>query len=217
MSKLLCPDFAIQSPQRMPTRGGYPKGFPFGAVVHHTAGHDGAEKTIAGGVKNGFAFWVIQRDGALHCAHDADRYGYHCGESKWLQQVKKLGGGGMNSRLIGIEICAYGRLDEKGGKLYTYFGKEVPRAEARYCDGSSPDQCKGWYHRFTPEQEATLMRTLLWLKRQRPDVFDFDCVLAHAEISGKLGLGYWRKNDPSASLSLTMPQLRAKLKAEYAK
>lgn len=211
MSKLLCPDFAVQSPLRMVTHGTYAKGWPLGAIVHFTAGRDGAEKTIAGGVQNKYAYWCIQRNGELHCAHDADKWGYHAGESKWKTLL-----GSVSDDLIGIEINAAGRLTkQKDGTFKSWFGTTIPKEEVRYCDGKSPDQCEGYYHIYTPEQEATLVKTLFWLKKQRPNIFSFDNVLGHCEVSGKLTLGYWRKNDPSAALSMTMPAFREMLKQKY--
>lgn len=201
------PPFATASAFRMKTHGAYAGGGPLGAIVHFTAGHDGAENTIRDGAGKGYAYWCIQRDGRLFCAHSADEWGYHAGESRWKNLV-----GGVSDDLIGIELCAGGRLTVKNNRLYTWFGNEIPKEDARYCDGSSEDQCEGWYHAYTPAQEATLANTLIWLAREFPKTFSFDRVLGHCEVSGKLGIGYWRKNDPSAALSMTMPQFRASLK-----
>jgi N-acetyl-anhydromuramyl-L-alanine amidase AmpD len=201
---------------KMVTHGKYAKGWPVGAIVHFTAGRDGAEKTINGGIQNGYAYWCIQKDGKLFCAHPANEWGYHAGESAWKNPkfLKPLLGS-VSDDLIGIEINAAGRLTKKGDKFYSWFNTEIPAANVRYCDGSSPDQCEGYYEKYTPEQEATLIATLLWLKAQAPDVFTFDDVLGHCEVSGKLGIGYFRKNDPSAALSMTMPQFRQLLKDKW--
>jgi len=206
------PEFGIVLKNKMPVRGTYAKGWPLGAIVHFTAGRDGAENTISGGIKNGYTYWCIQRDGKLFCAHDADKWGWHAGESKWKTLF-----GSVSDDLIGIEINAAGRLTkQKDGTFKTWFGTLIPKEEVRYCDGKSPDQCEGYYHAYTPAQEETLIKTLLWLKSQKPDVFDFDKVLGHCEVSGKLTLGYWRKNDPSAALSMTMPAFRQLLKDRWA-
>jgi len=207
------PDFAHVLPQKMKTQGVYEKGWPLGAIVHFTAGHDGAENTINEGIKNKYAYWCIQKDGSLYCAHPANEWGYHAGESAWKNpSFAKPLLGTVSDDLIGIEINAAGRLTKTLSGYKSWYGQIIPEANVRYCDGSHPDQCEGYYEKYTQAQEDTLIKTLLWLKAQRPDVFTFDDVLGHCEVSGKLGIGYFRKNDPSAALSMTMPYLRQVLK-----
>ena len=207
------PPFANVMNEKMPERGIYAKGSPLGAIVHFTAGHDGAAKTILGGIKNKYTYWCIQRNGDLYCAHRYNYWGWHAGESLWKNLL-----GSVSDDLIGIEMNAAGRLTrQKDGSFKTWFNTTIPLSEVRYVDGKSPDQCEGHYHVYTPAQEATLIKTLLWLKERNPNVFDLNNVLGHCEVSGKLGLGRWRKNDPSGALSMTMPALRSKLKNEWSK
>lgn len=212
----LYPPFAHVLKQRMKTRGKYQAGGPRGAIVHFTAGRDGAEKTINGGIENGYAFWTIQRDGKLFCAHPYNEWGYHAGESKWSHLAKKLVGS-VSDDLIGIENNAAGLLTPVKNKPSFYkswFNTEISDEEVRYTKGID-NQMKGYYHTLTNAQEDTLTETLIWLKFREPDIFDFDFVLGHDEVSGKSGLGYWRKNDPGAALSMTMPKYREKLKMIY--
>ena len=216
MSLKFVPEWAKQVVGlRMRTKGKYAKGWPLGAVVHHTAGRDGAEKTLKGGAKDGYAFWCIQKDGQMYVAHSANEWGWHCGESKWTKFVKKLIGS-CNDDLIGIEINAAGNVKPtKEGKYVTWFKTVLGPDEVRYSAGVD-NQAKGYYEKFTPQQENTLIEALLWLKAQRPDVFDFDLVLGHDEVSGVKGLGYFRKTDPGASLSMTMSEFRELLKKKWA-
>lgn len=204
---------ATISKEKMRTKGKYSKGWPLGAVVHYTAGRDGAQKTINGGIKNGYTYLCIQKDGTMVQAHPLNEWGYHAGESAWRKFTKKLWGT-VSDDLIGIEINNAGILTEKGGKLFTWFGVEVPRENARYSPGIE-NQKKGWYEKYTPEQEKTLIEFLLWMKKQEPKIFDFDFVLGHDEVAGPLGIGYWRKTDPGAALSLPMSEFRGLLKSKY--
>jgi hypothetical protein len=55
----------------------------------------------------------------------------------------------------------------------------------------------------------------MWLKNNNPKIFDFDKVLGHHEVSGRVGLGYWRKIDPGGSLSMPMREYREYLKKLY--
>jgi len=215
MKKYYAPDFAHHVQTPMPTRGKYAKGFALGAVIHYTAGRDGAEKTIMGGIKNGYTYWCIQKDGKLFAAHDADKWGYHCGESTWQKFISKLKGN-LSDDLLGIEINNAGMLKKQtDGTFKSWYGETIPKENVRYVDGKSPDQAPGYYEKYTPAQEETLIQTILWLKAQRPEIFDLDCVLGHCEISGKLALGKWRKVDPGGSLSCSMPEFRKILKERW--
>ncbi len=208
------PAFAKVMPERMKNRGTYEKGWPKGAIVHFTAGRDGAEKTIRHGIENGYTFWCIQRDGMLACAHEAPVWGYHAGESSWNKIINGVTFrlvGSVSDDLIGIEINAAGRVKQISDNKYeTWFKTFLTKDEVRFSQNKDNIQ-KGYYHVYTPEQEKALVETLFWLKDQRPDVFSFDFVLGHDEVNPK------RKNDPGAALSMTMPEFRAFLKAEYAK
>jgi len=196
----------------MRTHGFYPKKWPQGAVVHFTAGRDGALKTIQGGVKDGYAYWCIQKNGELWCAHSANEWGYHAGSSGWKKRLL----GGVSDDLIGIEINAAGRVDPlPDGTFRTWFKTILHSHEVRYSDGKD-GSLKGWYEKYTPEQEHTLVETLMWLKAQKPYIFDFDLVLGHDEVAGPLGIGYFRKNDPGAALSMSKDAFRAQLKKEWA-
>lgn len=204
------PPFATVLKQKMKSRGKYAEGYPKGAIVHFTAGRDGAEKTINGGIGNGYTFWCIQRDGRLFCAHDVDQWGYHAGESRW-DKVKRPLLGSVSDDLIGIEINAAGKVEKTAsGRFVTWFKTFLTIDEVRFTPGKDNQQ-RGFYEKYTPEQEHTLIETLMWLKDQNPQVFDFDYVLGHDEVAPK------RKNDPGAALSMTMPEFRNYLKLEYAK
>lgn len=206
--------FAKVVSPHMRTRGKYKAGYPVGAVVHFTAGSGYGPSTVDYGRNNGYAFLVIQKDGKLYQAHPVSEWGYHAGESAWKRGLKPLVGG-VSDDLIGIEIISAGRvtkIDEN--KFKTWFGTYLTRDQVRYTPGKE-NQCEGWYEKYTPEQEKTLLEVLLWMKAQAPDTFDLDLVLGHDEVAGPLGIGRWRKNDPGAALSMTMSEFRKLLKKKY--
>ena len=211
-TKPTTPPFAKVLKQRMKVRGTYAKGWPRGAIVHFTAGRDGAEKTINGGIKDGYTYWCIQKDGALFCAHDADKWGYHAGASawdKWIKSIHYFLSGSVSDDLIGIEINAAGKVTKIApGRYQTWFKQIIGEASVRFTEGKD-NQERGYYEKYTPAQEHTLVETLMWLKEQAPDVFSFDFVLGHDEVAPK------RKNDPGAALSMTMPQFRDFLRSEW--
>lgn len=210
-------DFAVQSTVRMPVRGPYSDGWPKGLVVHFTAGRRGgirkALDSVKSGSEKGFTYLVIGDDGSLVQGHPVEQWGYHAGESKWPGLKSSV-----HKDLIGVEINCAGKLERIApGKLQTWFGTPVPIENARRVEESEWGCPTGYYEKFTDKQEETLMRLILWLKRNDPTgkTFSFDFVLGHHEVSGKRGIGRWRKNDPGGSLSMSMDKFRERLKQQW--
>jgi N-acetyl-anhydromuramyl-L-alanine amidase AmpD len=199
---LWCPFAVIDPKYRMNTVGEYRRGYPEGLVVHFTAGSS-AESSLMWGKEQGFAFWMIAKDGTLYQTKPLNRWGYHAGKSSWPGIS-----GTVSDEFDGVEIDCAGRLEKKGNTWQSWFGRVVPASQRRYSKGEA-NIVEGWYEKMTPEQEATLKRLVLWLKENCPDVFDLDKVVGHDECSPG------RKNDPGASLSMTMPQFREMIKKEY--
>lgn len=214
-------DFATQVEPGMPVRGQYTHGWPCGAVVHFTAGRRGGWKKaidgIKSGAKNGFTYLVIGDDGTVAQGHPIDMYGWHSGESKWPGLKTPV-----HKDLIGIEIQCAGKLKSIGnGKLQTWFETPVDPSQARRVEQSEWGCPTGHYEKFTDQQEAALMKVLMWLKRNDPtgNTFNFDFVLGHHEVSGPAGMGPdhgFRKNDPGGSLSMPMKQFRKRLHEQWA-
>jgi N-acetyl-anhydromuramyl-L-alanine amidase AmpD len=92
-------------------------------------------------------------DGKIYEAHSPDFWSYH------------LGGKGSKGKLdkhsIGIEICAWGRLDKKGDKYYNYYGSEVSADEVYTLD----EKWRGreYYHMPSDKQMESLEKLLLWI------------------------------------------------------
>lgn len=193
--------FAVRVSPEMKTRGEYRKKYPEGAVVHFTSGHQSSDdRSVGYGRKQGHCYFVINQLGTIYQAFPLSHWGYHAGSSKWFKLP-----GDVSDELVGIEITNGSRLDEKNGKLVTWFGTEIPRDKVRYSAGKE-NQKKGWYERYTHEQEASLVKLLLWMHANNPSVFSLDLVVGHDEVAPT------RKSDPGAALTWTMPELRKKLK-----
>lgn len=152
-------------------------------------------------VKNKYLYFIIDKDGNIGQNFSLDSWGSHAGLSTW----KGLGDR-VSDDLVGIEIQSAGRLEKSGSTFKTWFGETIPAADVRSVAKQNENQEAGHYHKYTPAQEESLIRLLTWLHDNNPDVFSYDLVLGHDEVSPK------RKNDPGASLSMTMPALRNKLK-----
>lgn len=189
---------------QMPTSGKYKQGYPKGAVVHFTAGRSktlaDAEATINWGITKGYTYFCIASDGTVYQSFPINEYGAHCGESAY----KELGTA-LNSKLVGIEICCAGLLEKTEDKYKSWFNEYYQENDVRY---SKDCVVPGYYHKYTVAQEKALVELLQWLKKNNPDVFDFNYCVGHDEIALPKG----RKNDPGASLSMSMDSLRELLK-----
>lgn len=199
---LWCP-FAIKMRVAKPM-GPYPQGYPEGAVIHFTAGRDQSEhdaiSTLAAAGNQGLAFFMIGPTGTIYQSLPLDQCGSHAGESAWPGLGRKV-----SNRLVGIEVACAGQLDNT---LTSWFGQKNLIGDCRLVDESHGCP-SGWYKCFTDAQETALVDLIKWLKSNNPEVFKYENVLGHHEVSGQLGLGYWRKSDPGGSLSLPMPDFRS--------
>ncbi|PTY02957.1 hypothetical protein DB346_08065 [Verrucomicrobia bacterium LW23] len=195
---------------QMKTQGKYSLGFPKGALVHFTAGRGNPVNSVAGGVKDGYCFFVIGPDGSVYQAFDLSRWGYHAGKSYHPRL-----GSYVHREIVGIEVCCAGMVKQIDSDTYRPWfntaakaSDDFTRDQVRFSSGKQ-NQEKGWYHSYTPQQEASLIDLILWMKELKPDIFDLDLVVGHDEVSPG------RKNDPGASLSMTMPDFRKLLKEKY--
>lgn len=195
---------AVVPKQTMPTLFTYANGYPEGAVIHFTAGHDSSESkaldTVIHGINNGYVYLVISPAGKVYQSFPLNRGGSHAGVSNWTDI-----GPGVSRKLVGIEICCAGKLDEQ---KKSWFGVKYQDDQVRHVDEKNYGCPTGYYKMFTKAQEDSLIDLLVWLKKNNPTVFKPDWILGHHEVSGKKGIGSWRKSDPGGSLSMTMDELR---------
>jgi len=185
------------------TQGLYKNGYPTGAVVHHTAGRtlQGDHKALQNGP---YPCLLIDVDGTVYQGFPLNRWGYHTGTYH-------------HRDFVGIEVVRAGLLRKSGESYLTWFGTSVPKTEVRYvanAGGNQPLPISGYYHAFTEAQEKSLVKLILWLKNEAPDVFKLENVIGHDEACKAAGK-YGAKNDAGGSLSMTMPQFREHLKLKY--
>jgi hypothetical protein len=198
----------------MKPAGKYRKGYPEGAVIHWISGwsregdqgnsaNKHAENALKYGAKQGFGYLVISETGLVIQGQPLDSYDSHAGSSYWPSL-----GDSVSKYLVGIEVCCAGKLKKVSDGVYeSWFGARFKESEVRYSKKKDNIQ-EGYYHKYTAAQEKALVDLLLWLKKNNPDVFSFDNVIGHDECAPK------RKSDPGSSLSMSMPDFRAYLKAK---
>lgn len=194
--KVTPPKLIVVKGVRYPFGGDYktPTGMAEGLVVHYTvsgrtARH--AENVVRYLASKSLGAPVMDENGIIYVPENFDvirHWAPHAGVSKWGERS------GLSQYYAGLEICSWGR-GSKDGPLRTSEGV------ANIIAGS--------YQAFTDAQEKALFDFCLWMMAVNPS-FKLENVVGHDEIraaAGKPG----DKQDPGASLSVTMPELRAAL------
>ena len=95
-------------------------------------------------------------DGLVYECFNPDHWGFHLG-------IK-----GTNGRLdkasVGIEICAWGRLEKKNGKFYSWTDTEVPSNEV--CTLSEAWRERIYYQKYSDQQLKNLEKLIMWIVKE---------------------------------------------------
>lgn len=190
------PTFVVVKGVQFKERGAYktPSGKFSGLVVHYTVSGrkaSSARSVVAYLASKGYGCMTMDEDGKIYIPEGFDIFrdwNYHAGVSKWGSAS------GVSNLFAGMEICCWGK-DSKEGPF-------------RESNGEA-NIIAGRYQQYTEAQEKALINFVLWARTKNPE-FKLENVVGHDELrtaAGKRG----DKQDPGASLSMTMPALRAKL------
>lgn len=201
MTELWIP-FAKKYPKQMKVQGTYRKGYPEFALVHHTAGRPGTG-VIDYAIRQGYLFLYIDRDGTLYQCNPLNHWGSHAGASS-----KEGYEGNVSRYCVGIEVSGAGKVEPvqvAGENRYKAWYHKEPKdyfksSEVRFSTGAE-GKTRGFYHAATPEQEETLVKAIHWMWQNNPSVMDLEETCGHEHVAPR------RKNDPSATLSMSMQQL----------
>jgi N-acetyl-anhydromuramyl-L-alanine amidase AmpD len=140
--------------------------------IHYTVSGPNAKSVIKYWDRNApriaTAFVISGRgdeDGKIYEAHDPDYWSYHLG-------VKGTNGK-LDKSSIGIEICAWGRLEKKGEKYFNVYNAEVPSSEV--CEVEGGWRGREYYHAYSDEQIKSLENLIYWIvKNYNIPVQDID-------------------------------------------
>ena len=168
----------------------------FYVFLHHTAGGHDPHATIRnwnndtrGAIATQFVVGnkstrgEIGHDGEVVECFPDEGWAYHLGKN--------------NSRLlhphsIGIEICNYGWLEERGGKFYTYVNSVVP--DDQVCDLGFEFRGRRYYHGYTEAQLESVSKLLKEISRRHSQV-DLDVGLAEWLAAQNPGEAFDFKDD----------------------
>lgn len=171
-----------------PNRGGH-----FGPddldtiVIHYTAGGDArsAIDILCDTERKVSAHLVVARDGAVSQLLPFDTVGWHAGKSTWQ------GRDGLNDYSIGIEVVNPGRLQHRGGRYVSWFGKDYPEEDV--VEGVHRNESTtSYWHRFPAQQLAVVEQLCALLV----DDYGISHILGHEEIAPD------RKDDPGPAFPL---------------
>lgn len=183
------------------TVGKYKNNFPEGAIIHYTSGwqKQTGEEAIRYALAEKFCYFFIDQNGVVFQQFDLSNWGFHAGQSV----CPVTGTKGVSTKFVGIEVACAGKLEK--GK--TWFGQQVKPEQIRKAGNNFPQGIRGEYQMFTVSQEKSLMELCVWLclNGAKKELF-----FGHYEVTS-------RKEDPGASLSLTMPGFRTQLAKELEK
>jgi peptidoglycan hydrolase-like protein with peptidoglycan-binding domain len=142
-------------------------------------------------------------DGKVYESFNPDYWSYHLG----IKGSK----GKLDRSSIGIEICAWGRLDKKGDKFFNAYGGEVSSDEVYTLD--TEWRGKVYYHAYSDKQLESLEKLLLWIiKEYKIPVQDTDFNRDWAEYSDELVVsgtpGIWTHTNVRKDKQDTYPDQR---------
>lgn len=144
-------------------------------VLHHTVSGPNAKYVMAGWKKTptriGTAF-IIDGNGIIHQCFSSAHWAHHLGTK--LKQNRIL-----NQQSIGIEICNWGGLVNKGNKFYSTTGIEIPKHEV--FEYGKPWRGFQYFQKYNHEQLESLKLLILYLcekynipPRLNPDIWDIN-------------------------------------------
>lgn len=137
--------------------------------LHHTAGNASGTMTFAGWAANkervGTCVAITGKgknciDGQIIRGFSSKHWAYHLGVKGSVFTKAKVPYTQLDQISIGIEICNWGWLTEKGGKFYNYVGREVPADEV--CTLDTPYKGFKHWHNYTDAQIESVKELLLY-------------------------------------------------------
>lgn len=190
-------------------------------VLHHSAGWDNA--------RGMFEWWKNDKYKGVCTAYGITDNGeiFEGFDPKYWGFAINAGGGNvaakyktpahdrfLNSQAIQIEICNWGALTEKNGKLYSWANVEVNPSKAIYYSGGF----RGfkWFERYTDAEIESVKNMLIWFHEEfgidleyHPDMWD----VSTKALDGAPGIWAHVSYRPDKSDLHPQPEMIAMLKS----
>lgn len=190
------------------SKGKRRKNFPRGLCLHYpvwTQDPSRVRQLNQIAQNTGCSYMIIDGQGQSYQSIPMSEWGWHTGPARWKDLQPSL-----SVDLLGVEICSWGRVQPTpSGKFKAVDWDLLDSSEVRKLFERRDNCNPGYYHKFTDAQVEEVINLCLWLKRQEPDIFDFDYVVSHSEIAPG------RKEDVGGCLDMSMDKFRALLKRRW--
>jgi hypothetical protein len=128
--------------------------------LHHTAGNSSGVATFKGwdaDSRGRIATCVCisgkgakEGDGKIVQGFSSKYWAYHLGAKRDIFEAYDVPYIALDKISIGIEICAWGQLEERNGKYYNYVNREVAKEDV--CTLDEPYKKHIHFHKYTDEQ-----------------------------------------------------------------
>lgn len=89
-------------------------------------------------------------DGRIVQGFSSKYWAYHLGAKAAIFEAYDIPYKNLDKISIGVEICAWGQLEERGGKFYNYVNREVAKEDV--CTLDQPYKKYTHFHKYTDEQ-----------------------------------------------------------------
>ena len=89
-------------------------------------------------------------------------------DAAWAYHLGKNNSRLLHPHSIGIEICNYGWLKERGGKFYTYVNSVLP--DDQVCDLGFTFRSYRYFHKYTEAQIESVQRLLQEISQRHEEV-----------------------------------------------
>jgi hypothetical protein len=184
--------------------------------LHHTAGNASARNTVSNwnNDKRGRIATCItisntgatnSQDGEVVQAFSSKYWAYHLGLKNEHFQRFDTPYRPLDKHSIGIELCAWGPLELRGGKFYNYVNREVLADQV--CELESPFKGHIYYHKYTDAQIEAVRNLLIYWNNAydipldyNPDIWDL------TERAFKMEPGVYTHNSVRKDKSDVFPQ-----------
>lgn len=177
-------------------KGNIAAGRPMGVVVHYTADRNLTSVYKSLEIQGLGYHLIIDRDGSIDQWCSLLEKVWHAGDSEWR-------GYRPNHSFLGICLVSFGQVTPSGNHFKTWFGREILEDEAEKSEIRVTES--GFWDAASPAQEVSLLYILQWLVLLGIDPRN---ICGHDECC----IPHGRKVDPGGVLSMTMPELREKLR-----